>query len=36
VTARTVAIGVVVWLVLATVVGIVTGRCLSLMDDPDE
>jgi hypothetical protein len=36
VTVRTVALGAVVWLAVATVVGLVTGRCLSLMEDPDE
>lgn len=34
-TARTLALGGVVWLVMATVVGIVTGRCLRLMEDDD-
>jgi hypothetical protein len=35
-TACTLALGAAVWLVLATVVGIVTGRCLRLMEDDDE
>lgn len=35
-TARTLALGGVVWLVVATVVGIVTGRCLNLMEERDE
>jgi hypothetical protein len=35
VTIRTV-VAVVIWLAAATVVALVTGRCLSLMDDPDE
>lgn len=35
-TARRIALGAAIWLAVATVVGIVTGRCLRLMGDDDE
>lgn len=35
-TATRLAIGAAIWLAAATAVGIVTGRCLRLMEDPDE